>query len=763
MWGKKLHHLFYELDSIVKRAKSDLGNNTEVIATIYWNGNELVGPEGIEDERRWPFRPSRLDVGVFYDEMHNRLRQLATIASRCTAFAFVTGPDSELYDFSTCWDAFFKTFKEWCKELNVRYVDATLVAEHIERVDQYHGRKTVANVTKIVSFFTSLLQMLQVDLKMNKFEPAFDSLLARKLELTYDEASEIKSDDTAAAQKASYLAMKQKVVQQRIAQLGSSRMFTAAQIEELPPVDEQLTKLEMEEMTGVAVKIELENVSQIVNPMDVDADAPRKRQADSADTVTSNKQRAVSFDLPTTSSSVLGSSEKAAPTMPKIASAVKSKPEVQSGCKSERPEPPELPSTSSSVSRPDPPPLPSEVSKSVPPPPKGVSAAAPPTKQRNTAGDRVDYFDMAVTGLPGHALLIPQDVERKQEVRISVPGALQVLPLEPMLGSQLKNLPGIEQSKVPKNIKALRAVSGVMRGYMSSWLEQRTDYHGFAHIDDVKRELLTGGYKNEVQKWNIEVFMSIAAFDEKDRFEVLAASGVSKSPVQSDVLAFKIRCVQGHQERFLSNRNPTIGAVRVCCHEDHQQKYPKHLIESGTANMPPRIYHRTSKSAAVEIIRHGLVPGGVGVCSSGRRHSYLSPFQITDAKYKSGVRADRPIEVAVDTELALRSGVDLTLTSSDAVITSDHIPKSCILWVKDTKSDTFIYSLTDGEKRAIYEQAMYGKQRASDVFGQPAPSGAQDEAPTAGSGRDTEISTGTRQVRHLNERPPADDETDVPM
>ena len=179
--------------------------------------------------------------------------------------------------------------------------------------------------------------------------------------------------------------------------------------------------------------------------------------------------------------------------------------------------------------------------------------------------------------------------------------------------------------------------------------------------------------------------------------------------------------------------------------------------------MPPRIFHRTSKSAAVEIIRHGLVPGGVGVCSSGRRHSYLSPFQITDAKYKSGVRADRPIEVAVDTELALRSGVDLTLTSSDAIITSDHIPNACILWVKDTKSDTFIYSLTDGEKRAIYEQAMYGNQRASDVFGQPAPSGAQDEAPTAGSGRDAEISAGTRQVKHFNERPPADDEADVPM
>ena len=349
MWGKKLHHLFYELDGIVKKAKSELGNDTEVIATIYWNRNELVGPEGIEDERRWPFRPSRLDAGGVYNAMHDGLRQLATIASRCTAFALVTGPDSELYDFGAC-DAFFETFKKWCK-LSVRYVDAT---EHIEKVDQYHGRKTVANVTKLVSFFTSLLQVLQIDLEMNKFEPAFDSLLARKLELTYDEANEIKSDDTAAAQKATYLAMKQKVVQRRIAQLGPSRMFTAEQIEELPPVNEQLTKLEIEEMTGEAVKIELENVSQIVDPMDVDADAPRKRQAENVGTATSNKQRAVSFDLPTTSSSVLGSAEKAAPTMPKITTAVKSKPEVHSGYSSERPDPPELPSSSSSVSRPDP-------------------------------------------------------------------------------------------------------------------------------------------------------------------------------------------------------------------------------------------------------------------------------------------------------------------------------------------------------------------------------------------------------------------------
>ena len=760
LWGKKLHHLAYELDAVTKQVKSDFGSNTEVIATIYWNGNELVGPNGIEDERRWPFRSSRLDVGVFYEEMHQRLQRLATIASRCASFAIVTGPEAQLYDFGPDWDSFYKRFKQWCKEIGIRYVDATLVAEHIERVDQYHGRKTVANVTKLVSFFTSLLQVLQIDCKMNRFEPAFKALLARKLELTFAEANEVTSGDIAAAQTRSYLAMKQKVIQHRVAQLGPSRMFTVEQIQELPPVDEQLTNLEIEAMTGEAVKVELDNISQVIDPMVVDAGAPRKRQAESVDAGTSIKQRAVSFDLPSTSSSALGTSEKAAPTLPKVTTATKSKPETKHEVTSGRPDPPDLQSSSATAARPDPPPLPSEVAKAVPPPPKGVSAPAPPSRQRNMEIDRVDYFDMAVTGLPGHALMIPQDVVRKQEVRISLPGKLQVLPLEAMLGSKMKGLSGVSYDKVPRNVRALRAVSGVMRGYMSSWLEQRTDYHGYAHIDDVKRELLTGGFRGEVQKWDVYVFMSIAAFDEKDRFEVLTASGVGD---QSSTLAFKIRCVQGHQEKFLRNRDPTIGAMRVFCIEEHRGRYPKHLVESGISNMPPRIFHRTSKSAAVEIIRHGLIPGGVGVCSSGRRHSYLSPFQLTDAKYKSGVRADRPIEVAVDTELALRSGVDLTLTSSDAIITADHIPNACILWVKDTQSDTFIYSLTEAEKRAIYEKAMYAGKLATDVFGQPAPPGTQEETPAAGQGRDSEISSGTHQVKHFSERPPADDEADEPI
>ena len=372
---------------------------------------------------------------------------------------------------------------------------------------------------------------------------------------------------------------------------------------------------------------------------------------------------------------------------------------------------------------------------------------------------------MAITGLPGHYLHVPRNVEAKQEVRISVPNAMQVVPLIPMLGSEFRDKPGVSIDKVPSNTKAVKSLSGILRGFMSKTLSDKTDYHGYAHLDDVKRELLTGRFiKNEAANWSVETFMSIAAFDDKDRFEVLAAVDINHSTIASKTVPFKIRCVQGHQEAFLKDRSPTIGASRVFCAEHHRDRYPKRLVEGSLADAPPRIYHRTSNTAAMEIIRHGLIPGGSGASQSGRKHSYLSPFQVGDKSYKSGVRANQPIEVAFDTELALRSGVDLTLTTSDAITTAQHIPNSCILWVKDTKANTFVYSITDADKRKIYEQSMYGDKKAKDVFGSavPANEAQKDEAPAETPGRDSDVASGTTQVRRIQERVPADDETTTP-
>eukprot|EP00434_Breviolum_minutum_P016525 symbB.v1.2.014565.t2/scaffold1068.1/size140200/6 len=553
----------------------------KITEKVYWSGNELVGPDGIEDEARWPFRPSKLDVGSVYEGMKDRLNQLNVVAKKCSTFASVAGPESSIYGFIQVWDMFFERFRTWCKDLNLKYVDATFVAEHIDKADHYHGRKTFANVSKITSFFIALLQAQQIGKRFERFAPAFDAILARRLILSYDDFIEME-DNTAQSQKQrlAYQKVKQRAVQEHMKQkLGRSKTFTPEQIDDLAPMDEEMTE---------ADKTAIVEVGAHVSMMEVDA--PRKRQAEAHAETTPTKHRAMKPELSEASSS-LGSSAKHAPAEPKISTAVKST----------QPLPPSTsePSSGSGLKRP-------------PPPPKGVSVARPP--ERTQAADvKLEYFDMA------------------------------------------------------------------------------TDYQGFAHLDDVKRELLTGKFSRIVAQ----------------------------------------------------------------------------LTEYGNNGMPPRMYHRTSATAALEILRHGLIPGGVGITESGKKHCYLSPCQLSETGYKSGVRADQPYEVAFDTELALRSAVDLTMTSSEALITTQHIPNSCILWVKNTRDGTFIFSLTEEDKRKTYRQAEYAGVLASDTFGPAVATGSspRDEIPAETHGREeaSDVKTVVTQIKRIEERVRGDDEANEPV
>jgi len=279
------------------------------------------------------------------------------------------------------------------------------------------------------------LQAQQIGERLERFEPAFDAILARKLILSYDDVIEME-DNTAQSQKQrlAYQKVKQRVLQERAKkQLGRSKTFTREQINDLAPMDEEMTEADKAAIVEVDVHVSM-----------MEVDAPRKRQAEAHAETTPTKHRAMKPELSESSSS-LGSSAKHAPAEPKISTAVKS---VQ-------PLPPSTsePSSASGLVRP-------------PPPPKGVSAVSPPV--RNPKADvKLEYFDMAVTGLPGHFLNIPADPNKRQEVRVSVPGSMVVTPLIPMLGSEFVKLPGVQRNKVPSDRKAVRAVTGLLRLYVS--------------------------------------------------------------------------------------------------------------------------------------------------------------------------------------------------------------------------------------------------------------------------------------------------------
>lgn len=115
--------------------------------------------------------------------------------------------------------------------------------------------------------------------------------------------------------------------------------------------------------------------------------------------------------------------------------------------------------------------------------------------------------------------------------------------------------------------------------------------------------------------------------------------------------------------------------------------------------MPKRIFHRTNANAAESILKYGIIPGGAGGTESGRRHAFFSSCRVGEKGYISGMRADAPIEIAVDLPKAVECGVDFILTDSDAILTSQHVPNTALLWVRDDRTKVTIWTPPGIEER----------------------------------------------------------------
>ena len=187
--------------------------------------------------------------------------------------------------------------------------------------------------------------------------------------------------------------------------------------------------------------------------------------------------------------------------------------------------------------------------------------------------------------------------------------------------------------------------------------------------------------------------MAIIANDEKSRFSALAVRELPNAEsIGIRLCPIKIRAAQGHQAQLLEGRNPDTLARLVYCNEEHKQFYDESLVQHGNRQMPKRIFHRTYPQAVESIIKYGLIPGGRGLSESGRKHLFFSPLRVNETGYVSGVRADAPVEIAVDIGKAVEAGVDFILTDSDAILTANHIPNDTLLWVINDKEGKTIWT-----------------------------------------------------------------------
>ena len=266
-------------------------------------------------------------------------------------------------------------------------------------------------------------------------------------------------------------------------------------------------------------------------------------------------------------------------------------------------------------------------------------------------------------------------------------------PLVPAKGSDFHGyLTTLTASLLPKK-NILHRISGLLRGHCSEGLKKKFDDNLYVHISDLMHELHEL-FPNQIpMPWSLRVWVAIIANDEKSRFSALAVRELPNAEsIGIRLCPIKIRAAQGHQAQLLEGRNPDTLARLVYCNEEHKQFYDESLVQHGNRQMPKRIFHRTYPQAVESIIKYGLIPGGRGLSESGRKHLFFSPLRVNETGYVSGVRADAPVEIAVDIGKAVEAGVDFILTDSDAILTANHIPNDTLLWVINDKEGKTIWT-----------------------------------------------------------------------
>ena len=154
--------------------------------------------------------------------------------------------------------------------------------------------------------------------------------------------------------------------------------------------------------------------------------------------------------------------------------------------------------------------------------------------------------------------------------------------------------------------------------------------------------------------------MKIFALDPKCRYTALAIKHPSAAENNQEWVVVKVRASQGHASSVADgdiSRNQYAFAKAI---------YGKFLPEDARKvglqllpidDGPGKLYHRTSKNAAENIVRTGLILGGVGATGS------IHP--VESSSYNAGVRATMPIELVIDFKYAIELGVVFFLSESD--------------------------------------------------------------------------------------------------
>ena len=242
LWGKTLRPLAYEVRSAIQELHAEFGRDVQIHVVVYWSGNELVGPTGVEDEPDWPHRPSNLSTKEVYDGLEQSIRILAGICREAESAVLLSCPKADLYGFGPVWDHTFKFVNEAATQRGLKVVECTIMVDALELGDRYHMKKTPANIEVATTFITNILHLLQAVHEHTPTVTAIDYLVNSGHVLGPTAAIEV----TNTATNEVFAAFKRRVIDEYakkvITSLGASTRFTSEEINDQNPVQGEVTE-----------------------------------------------------------------------------------------------------------------------------------------------------------------------------------------------------------------------------------------------------------------------------------------------------------------------------------------------------------------------------------------------------------------------------------------------------------------------------------------------------------------------------------------
>ena len=238
----------------------------------------------------------------------------------------------------------------------------------------------------------------------------------------------------------------------------------------------------------------------------------------------------------------------------------------------------------------------------------------------------------------------------------------------------------------PSSTDRRTTLTGMLRGRFQDQrpLDFDEDYFVDVHQLCDKFNRKTMGYKT---------LLKIFACDPKCRFTVLAIKHPSAAEKNQEWVVIKVRASQGHASSV--NADGDISRNQYALAKAVFGKFlPDNALKAGLQlslidDAPGKLNHRTSKAAADNIVRTGVIPGGVGATESGRAQSHFSIHPFESSAYNAGVRASMPIELVVDFKYAIELGVVFFL--SDVMLTADIVPNDAILYYSDAQTGEVLW------------------------------------------------------------------------